>query len=58
MTVQYNEYTKNIHIDDIFEWGDETYRIVDVDRVGVHLSQQWGTLKLQARKAEGGLHGY
>lgn len=58
MTVQYNEYTKNIHIDDVFEWGDETYRIVDVDRVGVHLSGTHGTLKLQARKAEGGLHGY
>lgn len=58
MTVQYNEHTKNIHVDDIFEWGDETYRIVDVDRVGVHLSGRWGTLKLQARKAEGGLHGY
>lgn len=58
MTVQYNDFTKNIHVDDVFEWGDETYRIVDVDRVGVHLSGKWGTLKLQARKAEGGLHGY
>lgn len=58
MTVQYNDWTKNIHIDDVFDWGEETYRIVDVDRVGIHLNQQWGTLKLQARKAEGGLHGY
>ena len=58
LTVQYNEKTKNIHIDDIFEWGNETYRIVDIDRVGVHLSGKWGTLKLQARKAEGGLHEY
>jgi len=58
MTVQYNEYTKNIHVDDLFDWGEETYRIVDVDRVGVHISQQWGVLKLQAKKAEGGLHGY
>lgn len=58
MTVQYNDFTKNIHVDDVFEWGDETYRIVDVDRVGVHLFGKWGTLKLQARKAEGGLHGY
>ena len=58
MTVQYNKYTNNIHIDDVFDWGNETYRIVDIDRVGVHIDQQWGTLKLQARKAEGGLHGY
>lgn len=58
MTVQYNHHTKKIHVDDIFEWGEETYRIVDVDRVGIHLNGKWGTLKLQARKAEGGLHGY
>lgn len=58
MTVQYNEYTKNIHVDDVFDWGGETYRIVDVNRVGIHLSEEWGTLKLQAKKAEGGLHGY
>lgn len=58
MTVQYNDRTKNIHVDDLFDWGDETYRIVDVDRVGIHFGQQWGTIKLQAKKAEGGLHGY
>lgn len=58
MTVQYNERTKNIHIDDVFEWGDETYRIVDVNRVGVYIDGSHGTLKLQAKKAEGGLHGY
>lgn len=58
MTVQYNEHTKNIHVDDVFDWGDETYRIVDIDRVGIHLTGNWGTLKLQAKKAEGGLHGY
>lgn len=58
MTVQYNQYTDKIHVDDIFEWGNETYRIVDVNRVGIHLSGRHGTLKLQARKAEGGLHGY
>lgn len=58
MTVQYNNWTKNIHVDDLFDWGGETYRIVDVNRVGIHLSEQWGTIKLQAKKAEGGLHGY
>jgi hypothetical protein len=58
MTVQYNDQTKNIHVDDIFEWDNETYRIVDVNRVGVHLFNNHGTLKLQAKKAEGGLHGY
>lgn len=58
MTVQFNDRTKNIHVDDLFDWGGETYRIVDIDRVGVNISSGWGTLKLQAKKAEGGLHGY
>ena len=58
MTVQYNEKTKNIRIDDVFNWGDVTYRIVDVNLVGVDLEDNFGTLKLQAKKAEGGLHGY
>lgn len=58
LTVQYNHRTKDIHVDDIFDWGNETYRIVDVNMVGLPLHGYWGTLKLQARKAEGGLHGY
>lgn len=58
LTVQFNNMTENIHEDDVFDWGNETYRIVDVSRVGVALNEEWGTLKIQARKAEGGLHGY
>lgn len=58
LTVQYNDRTKDIHIDDVFNWGDDTYRVVDVNRVGIHLNGHWGTLKIQAKKAEGGLHGY
>lgn len=58
MTVQYNDQTKNIHIDDEFTWGDETYFIVDVNRVGINISGEYGTLKLQAKKKAGGLHGY
>lgn len=57
-TVQYNEYTKNIHVDDEFDWGDETYLIIDVDRVGVDITNSYGTLKIQAKKKAGGLHGY
>jgi len=58
LTVQFNEYTDQIHIDDIFKWGDEVYRIVDVNRVDVNINHKWGTIKLQAKKAEGGLSGY
>lgn len=58
MTVQYNKQTKNIHVNDTFDWGDETYQIVDINRVGIDISDNYGTLKLQAKKKAGGLHGY
>ena len=57
-TVQYNEQTKNILIGDNFDWENETYEIIDVDRVGINLRGTHGTLKLQAKKKAGGLHGY
>lgn len=58
LTVQYNDYTKNILADDVFDWGGVTYRIVDINLVGVDLEDKFGTIKLQAKKSEGGLHGY
>lgn len=58
MTVQYNSQTKNIHVSDTFDWGDETYEIVDVNLVGVNILEEYGTIKLQAKKKAGGLHGY
>jgi len=58
MTVQYNDQTKDIHIDDEFTWGDETYFVVDVNRVGININGEYGVLKIQAKKKAGGLHGY
>jgi len=58
MTVQYNEQTKNIKIGQFFDWDSETYEIVDVNKVGIDINGQYGTLKLQAKRAAGGLHGY
>lgn len=58
MTVQYNEQTKNLKIGQFFEWGNNTYEIVDVNAVGLDMHQEYGTLKVQARRAAGGLHGY
>jgi hypothetical protein len=58
MTVQYNNQTKNIKIGQYFDWGENTYEIVDVNAVGLEINQQYGTLKLQAKRAAGGLHGY
>lgn len=56
ITVQYNPYTDKIRNADKFEWGYETYEIVDVSRVGTDVYDNAGTLKIQARKAAGGTH--
>ena len=58
LTVQFNDKTKNIHINDEFKWGDETYRIIDINRIGIDIFEEYGTLKLQARKKAGGIDGY
>ena len=58
MTIQYNHLTKHIHIDDEFNWGGETYQIIDINRVGLDIHEEFGTLKLQIKKKAGGLHGY
>ena len=58
MTVQFNEQTKKIKIGHFFDWQNNTYEIVDVNYVGVDIQGTHGTLKLQAKRAAGGLHGY
>ncbi len=55
VTVQYNDQTKNIHVNDEFQWGDETYQIVDVNRSGLNLEQTSGTLVLWCNEKAGGL---
>lgn len=56
MTIQCNEKTKDIRVDDKFIWGNEEYVIVDVNYVGIGLDNK-GTLKIQAKKAAGGIYG-
>ena len=58
MTVQYNKQTKKIKIGNFFDWQNDTYEIVDVNYVGVDIDSTYGTIKLQAKRAAGGLHGY
>lgn len=58
LTVQYNDQTKNIKVNDVFSWGDEDYEIIDINRVGMNIRGQFGTLRLQSKKKAGGLHGY
>lgn len=54
VSVQFNEKTKHIHVDDEFVWGDDTYTIIDIDWMGVNIDEERGVLRLQARKKAGG----
>ena len=58
MTVQFNDQSKNIKIGHYFDWLNNTYEIVDVNPSGVDITGQHGTLRLQIKRAAGGLHGY
>lgn len=55
MTVQYNTQTKNIHIDDKFLWGTDVFEVVDISYTGIDINKEYGTLKIQAKKASGGI---
>lgn len=55
LTIQYNDLTKNIRIDDRFVWIDEIYTIVDINYVGVNEIHGSGTIVVQAKKAAGGI---
>ncbi len=55
MTVQFNDHTKNIEVGDKYIWGKDEYLIVDIDYVDVNLNKDFGTLRIQSRKAAGGV---
>ena len=55
ITAQFNKQTADIHISDVFEWGNEEYEIVDISYVGIDILKTHGTLKLQAKKKAGGM---
>ena len=55
MTVQYNDKTKDIHVDDRFQWGNDIYEVVDVNLIGLSIDGTSGCITLQAKKAAGGL---
>ena len=54
-TAQFNDRTAKIRISDVFEWGPDTYEVVDISYVGVNITQKYGTLKIQAKKKAGGM---
>lgn len=54
LSVQYNEQTANIRVDDQFFWEEYEYIVVDVSHVGVKLNNKCGVLTIQAKKKAGG----
>lgn len=56
MSMQYNEYTRNIRINDEFIWGFETYRVIDIDRMGLNIGGKRGVIRLQCNKVAGGIY--
>ena len=54
LSVQFNDKTSQIKVDDIFEWGSDTYVIADVNLVGVNMSGRSGVIQIQAKKQAGG----
>ena len=55
LTLQYNDLTKQIRLEDQFVWGNETYVVIDINYVGVNQIRESGVLTLQAKKAAGGM---
>lgn len=55
ITVQYNVQTQNIHVNDEFQWGDEIYQVVDINRSGLNLDQTRGCLIIWCNEKAGGL---
>lgn len=54
LTVQYNDKTKLLRVNDKFIWGPDTYHIVDINYLGVNLLQEHGAMTVQAMKKAGG----
>lgn len=53
-SLQWNEQTKNILVNDEFVIGEYTYRVVNVSMVEIQIDQKHGTLVLNARRVAGG----
>ena len=55
ITVQLNEQTRNLKVNDEFSWGNDTYIITDISWVGVNRAGTSGTLALQSLQKPGGI---
>ncbi len=55
VTIQLNRQTRDIRIDDEFEWCGDIYRITDISWTNVDRSASYGCLMLQASQKAGGI---
>lgn len=53
-SLQWNEKTQLIEINDEFKIGDFTYRVINISLVEVDINREFGTLVLNARRVAGG----
>lgn len=56
LSVQLNDSTQHLTIDDQFTWANEDYIVIDVSYAGTDIYSSRGVLKLQAKKKAGGLN--
>lgn len=53
-SLQWNDHTKNVKINDEFVIGNYTYRVINVSMVEVQIDGKYGTLVMNARRIAGG----
>lgn len=55
VNLQYNAITKGIHMDDKFEIGGFTYRVINISIAEVNIDKEYGVLTLNAKRVAGGV---
>lgn len=53
VNLQWNDYTKEIRIDDTFEWCNSTYRVINLNYSEVDINHTFGVITLNARRIAG-----
>lgn len=55
VSLQYNDTTKKINLDDRFMIGEFTYRVINVSIAEVNIDKEYGVLILNAKRVAGGV---
>lgn len=53
VNLQWNEYTKEVRVGDIFEWANSTYRVINLNYAEVDINRTFGVITLNARRVAG-----